>query len=367
MDSTDESTDVRSKVLRNTLQEISSRTINNSTSSVEVATECCVICLDEISEIGEANPCGHRNFDYLCLLTWLERQSSCPLCKAKIKEVRYDFHDAEKQWKTHPVSEKKQQGKEVAVGNQNGLPHRQYAINREFTSRRRHRFHQEDPVRPPSFEEAILRRRHIYRNQLYSLHVGSNRVSRYKELTPQLFSSDEELISRARMWIRRELQVFEFLSMDTESSSSHADPVRRRRANNAEFLLEYIIAILKTVDIQGSCGQAEDMLQEFLGRDNTRLFLHELRAFLRSPYATLENWDRAVQYHEQKSRDLQEVSRGRASGSRNPPRSVTSNPATWRRLGGRTPASQSSYLPSPYQRHSERRERRESSWRGNSD
>ena len=71
-----------------------------------------------------------------------------------------------------------------------------------------------------------------------------------------------------------------------------------RRPNNAEFLLEYIIAILKTVDVKGSGGQAEDMLQEFLGRENTQLFLHELKAWLRSPYISLEDWDRHVQYDE---------------------------------------------------------------------
>ena len=99
------------------------------------------------------------------------------------------------------------------------------------------------------------------------------------------------MISRARKWIRRELQVFEFLSPDTSNDVT-------RKAGNAEFLLEYIVAILKTVDIKGSGGQAQDMLQEFLGRDNTRLFLHELRAWLRSPYLALEAWDRNVQYNE---------------------------------------------------------------------
>jgi hypothetical protein len=58
------------------------------------------------------------------------------------------------------------------------------------------------------------------------------------------------------------------------------------------------VAILKTVDIQGSGGQAEEMLQEFLGRENTRLFLHEMRAWLRSPFINLEDWDRNVQYNE---------------------------------------------------------------------
>jgi hypothetical protein len=102
-------------------------------------------------------------------------------------------------------------------------------------------------------------------------------------------------VSRARKWIRRELQVFQFLTPDGPPDNR---AVTDRRANNAEFLLEYIVAILKTVDIQGSGGQVEEMLQEFLGRDKTRLFLHELRAWLRSPYTSLEDWDRAVQYNE---------------------------------------------------------------------
>jgi hypothetical protein len=105
-----------------------------------------------------------------------------------------------------------------------------------------------------------------------------------------MFSRDEELISKARKWIRRELQVFEFLNPD------HKGDEVRKRPDNAEFLLEYIIAILKTVDIKGSEGQAEDMIQEFLGRDITMLFLHELRAWLRSPYISLEAWDSHVQY-----------------------------------------------------------------------
>ena len=50
------------------------------------------------------------------------------------------------------------------------------------------------------------------------------------------------------------------------------------------------------MDVKGSSGQAEDMLQEYLGRDNTQLFLHELRAWLRSPFMSLEDWDRNVQY-----------------------------------------------------------------------
>lgn len=147
-------------------------------------------------------------------------------------------------------------------------------------------------------------RRSVYRNQLYSLRVGSNRLSQYSEVTPEQFNRDEALVSRARKWIRRELQVFSFLNPETEEEDRGRSHVPRpghrrleeRRANNAEFLLEYVIAILRTVDIKGSAGQAEELLRDFVGRDNARLFLHELLAWLRSPYESLEDWDRHVQY-----------------------------------------------------------------------
>lgn len=153
------------------------------------------------------------------------------------------------------------------------------------------------PPLPRSDEvDPLIRRRQVYRHQLFSLRVGSNRLSQYRELTPQRFNQDDQLISRARKWIRRELQVFEFLNPDTGDTPN--DPNTDRRANNAEFLLEYIVAILRTVDIKGSAGQAEELLRDFIGRENARLFLHELQAWLRSPYTSLQDWDRAVQYDE---------------------------------------------------------------------
>lgn len=173
-------------------------------------------------------------------------------------------------------------------------------------SRPRRRPFQHRAPYTPDTENALAWRRHVYRNQLFSLRVGSNRLSQYRELTPQLFNRDENLVSRARKWIRRELQVFEFLNPDsTEAEEQPAGRPRpgeqrlqNRRANNAEFLLEYVIAILRTVDIKGSAGQAEELLQEFIGRTNARLFLHELNSWLRSPYNSLQEWDRHVQYHD---------------------------------------------------------------------
>jgi hypothetical protein len=128
---------------------------------------------------------------------------------------------------------------------------------------------------------------------LRCLHVGTNRISRYRNLTPVSFGKDDRLTARARMWIRRELEVFDFLTPSPPTAASGSSSSRN---NNADFLLEYIVAILKSIDLKGSTGQAEELLTDFLGRDHARVFLHELEAWLRSPYEHLKDWDRAVQY-----------------------------------------------------------------------
>jgi hypothetical protein len=162
--------------------------------------------------------------------------------------------------------------------------------NYPFPRRRRRRSRQREPPLPP--DPALLRRKHVYRNKLYSLHVGSNRVSQHKSFTPHTFAQSPELQSRARKWIRREIAVFEFLD------PNHPSTPGNNRATNTEYLLEFIIAILKAVDIKDSSGQAEELVKEFIGRDNAQLFLHELEAWLRSPYIELKDWDREVQYRE---------------------------------------------------------------------
>ncbi|CAJ2508879.1 Uu.00g139050.m01.CDS01 [Anthostomella pinea] len=280
-----DSDDIQSRVLQSTLAEVATRHTPGVNGDPDEKSEAwCVICLDSITEPCEARPCHHSHFDYLCLISWLERSSKCPLCKGPVHEVLHDFgHDGSGTSRTYPVPQ-------VADVIQQARP-----ISRHQPSRpgdREHAIRQQDRVRqrPGTDDEAILRRQQVYRDQLYSLHVGSNPRSRYREITPALFESEPEMVSRARTWLRRELRVFEFLGTPSSAQGS-GDVMTRRRANNAEFLLEYVIAILKTVDIQGSQGQAIDMLVGFIGRENSTLLLHELRNFLRSPLS-LEAWDR---------------------------------------------------------------------------
>ncbi|KAI1501569.1 hypothetical protein F5X99DRAFT_198537 [Biscogniauxia marginata] len=287
MDSEADESNIQSKVLQNTLAEVATRSHNEGGSPTNEL--CCVICLDSIAEACEARPCQHRNFHFLCLCSWLEHQAKCPLCKSHVSEVHYDFgYNGPDTWAVYTVPRVKQNAQPHAQSNRR--THRpEISIPRPHRRRR-----EEAPLRPVVEDEAILRRQNVYRNQLYSLHVGSNPRSEYRDISPALFEAEPQMVSRARSWLRRELQVFEFLRTQNPAQAS-GDTMTRRRASNAEFLLEYIIALLKTVDIQGSQGQAEELLKDFLGRENTRLLLHELKNYLRSPWS-VEAWDREVQY-----------------------------------------------------------------------
>lgn len=114
-----------------------------------------------------------------------------------------------------------------------------------------------------------------------------------------MFVQDPDLVSRARAFVRRELVVLlggDDNDDDDDNDYHHHNHRHRHRLSTRAFLLEYVVAILKTMDTQGSAGQAEELLRDFFGRDRARLFLHELRSWLRSPYLTLASWDRHVQY-----------------------------------------------------------------------
>ena len=43
--------------------------------------DTCVICLSQVTERAITVPCNHYTFDFICLVSWLQERSSCPLCK----------------------------------------------------------------------------------------------------------------------------------------------------------------------------------------------------------------------------------------------------------------------------------------------
>ncbi|THC88457.1 hypothetical protein EYZ11_012098 [Aspergillus tanneri] len=219
--------DIQQEILQRTLQEVVQE------ENDEVANPC-VICLEPVSESALAVPCQHANFDFLCLMSWLEQRRTCPLCKSDVQSV----------------------------------------LERDMVL---------------TADDALQARGHK------------------RPMTPFYDGKMCTVIS----YIRSELALIAFRNIANlpptcsiakkisfRAPANGYGRLENRRSNNAEFLLEYVIAILRTVDIKGSAGQAEDLLRDFLGRDNARLFLHELQAWLRSPFTSLEDWDRNVQYED---------------------------------------------------------------------
>ncbi|KAF2851210.1 hypothetical protein T440DRAFT_449171 [Plenodomus tracheiphilus IPT5] len=254
-------------------------------SSKDKSEDSCVICLSSVTERAIAVPCNHYTFDFVCLVSWLQERSTCPLCKTQITAVQYDWQSPT-EFKSYAVPQTHVTASVQGIGVSAraslhapyGLPGRPRGARRLYS--------------PPVEDAALRRRRVVYQQKLYSLHMGSNPYSGYRDLTPQMIANSDDLQSRARTWIRRELRVFTFLYTDAEAASSGSATT----SSNAEFLLSYIVSILKMVDIKASNGHAENLLAEFLGRENARLFLHELSAWLRSPHTKVEDWDKAVQY-----------------------------------------------------------------------
>jgi len=276
----DASSDSNTKLAEHfTIKSAASQTRRSTRQCKDAAPEACTICLESITERAVAVPCNHLTFDFLCLVSWLQERATCPLCKADVREVQYDWRGPEN-YKTHhvPVHEEPSSNSQSAQA-----PH--------VRSRRLDRHHierwtpQAERVLGASKDPALDRRRRVYRDKLFSLHVGANPISQYRDFTALAFAQSVDLQSRARAFLRRELQVFSFL-----------DPATTPRGNNKDSLAEYIVAILKTNELKGSNGHAEDLLADFLGRENAGRLLHELEAWLRSPYGDLREWDRHVQY-----------------------------------------------------------------------
>ena len=56
--------------------------------SVAVTNTTCAICLEALPNNGMGGlPCGH-GFCSGCILTWLETNKHCPLCRTKLRFAR---------------------------------------------------------------------------------------------------------------------------------------------------------------------------------------------------------------------------------------------------------------------------------------
>lgn len=261
-------------------------TIRKRTCKVSTTDECS-ICLQPISERCVAFPCNHLSFDFICLASWLQEHTTCPLCKAQVTKVEYDWRGPN-DFQTFEVPQNSESESSSPSGASAYDGTRGRALRRPGTRRLRP---QPQIYSAPLTPSAIARRRFVYDNDLYSLRVGSNRLSRYQDFAASDFANSSTMKTKARAWIRRELQVFDFLR-DGATRPAGAS----RRVNNVEFVLDYTMSVLASVDIKSSSGAAQTLLGDLIGEANANRFLHELNEWLRSPFTQLENWDRHVQY-----------------------------------------------------------------------
>jgi hypothetical protein len=77
---------IQQQILQRTLQEVA-----QEQQQQEVVSDPCVICLEPITEPAAAVSCNHANFDFLCLVNWLEQRRNCPLCTEPTAVRFYSF------------------------------------------------------------------------------------------------------------------------------------------------------------------------------------------------------------------------------------------------------------------------------------
>ena len=82
---TPDNVDLQQEIMQKTLEEVAQEEADGSVANP------CVICLELISEPAVAVPCRHANYDFLCLLSWLENRRICPLCMILHKKFKIIF------------------------------------------------------------------------------------------------------------------------------------------------------------------------------------------------------------------------------------------------------------------------------------
>ncbi|OCH91977.1 hypothetical protein OBBRIDRAFT_791730 [Obba rivulosa] len=239
--------------------------------------EQCSICLQPLADRTIIPVCSHE-FCFECLLVWTEQSRKCPLCSQTIGDYLIHHIRSKYDYQKHYLTPLRTSPRPPAALSAQNIARRRAQTRREQEWGRRRRWEQEEA---DELERAIERRRWVYRHGLYAKHVASNPYTRYKPFpTPAQFAASPDHISRATIFLRRELRVWVGLDV--------------------EFLTTFTISLMKSLDIRSE--PAVRLLAEFLDMDsegsrvNAEHFAHELYSFMRSPFRELALYDKAVQY-----------------------------------------------------------------------
>ncbi|BGP14391.1 hypothetical protein JCM10213_004513 [Rhodosporidiobolus nylandii] len=262
--------------------------------------EHCAICLSPIENKTVVYPCHHGQFCWNCIRAWTDQSRKCPLCLGPIEHLIHNIRSA-KDYQTHyllPLSSLTSSASDLLPprGNrrpavQQALPrHALYGRNRYSSSQRLNEGYDDTTWREREEERALERRRYIYREGLYAKHVASNRYTGFKPFTPQTFANNPEMKAKVIKFVRRELQIFPTVDIS--------------------FLTTYLISIASQLDLRSAA--AIRLISDFLSDSDAQHLVHEITTFARSPFTSLEGYDRFVQYgrperEQPKQKELEEM------------------------------------------------------------
>ncbi|KAF9352409.1 hypothetical protein BGX26_009770 [Mortierella sp. AD094] len=276
----------------------------------------CVICLNACEDRTVLETCHRKdkrekNIEVCMTNLTLPFSDKANLCD----DQRYAIHrfeplaSASKKSIAGSTSSSSASGSEYRRSQQIAVP---YGIIRQLygppQQRRRFRDHRNTHTNESAIEQSVTgqqqqaldKRRHVYRHRLFVKHIGANRISGFQQITPETFRIFPHKLDRLTPWIRRELQAILSLTYQPTSDSSSLtsdtsgmEHGQRQDADRGlELIREYITAVLKRHDLQ--TDQAQDLLRDFL-YEHTEQFVHELMGFARSPYS-IDAYDKVAQY-----------------------------------------------------------------------
>ncbi|XP_038048527.1 E3 ubiquitin-protein ligase Topors-like [Patiria miniata] len=245
----------------------------------------CPICLGKVNNKAFTDACFHT-FCFVCLLEWSKVRPTCPLCKTTFKSIIHNVvsNDVYDQYHLKPTDTGSfgtdGQGRRFRYSTTLTEEHRvqltwrrNRALERRY--RRAHQVHLE--------AAAVERRRMIYRAGLWVRHMGSNRFTRFRDISPEFFSENPATTHRLVPWLRRELGIL-FTGED-----------------HVTFMTQYILSLIPNVHMQTE--EFHEHLRPFL-YGQTEHFIHEFVSFARSPY-DMNTYDQIAQYDLAAVRELQ--------------------------------------------------------------
>ncbi|KAK9457884.1 hypothetical protein V1511DRAFT_491134 [Dipodascopsis uninucleata] len=266
---------------------------------------CCAICLASLDIYSTilTMPCKHK-WHRECISEWLEISAYevCPLCKSEVGSLQLELTGQViniqymRSSKLNKDLDREHRRRSAQLSRNQSQPRYRQAVFRNSNTDEKYR-------------KIVLRRRYVYQRRLRCCYVGSNELSKYRNFGCAKFRSSRAMQKKAKAFIRRDLSVFPSLCTSM-SLNRHLSLSSSSTSRTIEFLIEYLVNLLSFIDMKSIRGAEflNKVVSEHLGADNGSIFLHELYNFLRSPFLSVEDYDKHVRYIIE-SNDAENISR----------------------------------------------------------